>query len=169
MLGSAHIDLVRAVRLSRPACAGAGEREAGGIFLKLNIVTMALVVIVWPVFVLHFWGPPWTALRIAGLGIGTACLLLLALARIQLGRAFSVQAKASTLVTSGLYSRIRNPIYVFGGLTFAGFMLWANQLWLLLLFVVLIPMQVWRSRVEERVLTEKFGEKYLEYKRQTWF
>jgi protein-S-isoprenylcysteine O-methyltransferase Ste14 len=137
--------------------------------MKLNIVTLTLVVIVWPVFVLHFWGPPWIALRIAGLGLGTACLLLLALARIQLGRAFSVQAKASTLVTNGLYSRMRNPIYVFGGLAIAGFMLWANRPWLLLLFVVLIPMQVWRSRVEERVLTEKFGEKYLEYKRQTWF
>ena len=137
--------------------------------MKLNIVTLTLVVIIWPVLVLHFWGPPWTALRIAGLGIGTACILLLALARIQLGRAFSLQAKASTLVTSGLYSRIRNPIYFFGGLTIAGFILWANQPMLLLIFVVLIPMQVGRSREEERVLTEKFGEKYLEYKRQTWF
>jgi protein-S-isoprenylcysteine O-methyltransferase Ste14 len=146
-----------------------GESSREGDFLKLNIVTLTLVVIIWPVFVLNFWGPPWTALRIAGLVIGTACLLLLALARIQLGRAFSVQAKASMLVTRGLYSRIRNPIYIFGGLTFAGFILWANQPWLLLIFVVLIPMQVWRSREEERVLTEKFGEKYLEYKQKTWF
>jgi protein-S-isoprenylcysteine O-methyltransferase Ste14 len=153
----------------RPACAGAGAKSREGHFLKLNIVTLTLVVIIWPVLVLHFWGPPWTALRIAGLGIGTACILLLALARIQLGRAFSLQAKASTLVTSGLYSRIRNPIYFFGGLTIAGFILWANQPMLLLIFVVLIPMQVGRSREEERVLTEKFGEEYLEYKRQTWF
>ena len=48
-------------------------------------------------------------------------------------------------------------------------MMWANQPRLLLLFVVLIPMQLWRSRVEARVLTEKFGAQYLEYKRQTWF
>ena len=122
-----------------------------------------------PFIVLQFWGPPWTVLRIAGLAIGLPCFLLLALARIQLGRAFSVQAKASTLVTSGLYSRIRNPIYVFGGLMIAGFMLWANQPRLLLFFVVLIPMQVWRSRVEERVLEEKFGAEYLEYKKKTWF
>ena len=94
---------------------------------------------------------------------------MLAWARVQLGRAFSVQAKASTLVTSGLYARIRNPIYVFGGLTIAGFFLWFNQPRLLLCFVVLIPIQVWRSQVEARVLTEKFGAPYLEYKRQTWF
>ena len=137
--------------------------------MKLNYGTLALVIVVMPFFVMHFWGLPWTAPRIAGLGLAIPCFLLLALARIQLGRAFSVQAKASTLVTTGLYSRIRNPIYIFGGLAIAGFMLWANQPRLLLLFVVVIPMQVWRSRVEARELTKKFGAQYLEYKRQTWF
>lgn len=136
--------------------------------MKLNIVTLALVVLAVPCLVFYFWGPPWTVLRIAGLVIGIPCFLLLALARVQLGRAFSVEAKASTLVTSGLYSRIRNPIYIFGGLAIAGFMLWANQPWLLLIFVVLIPMQVWRSREEARVLEEKFGAEYVEYKKKTW-
>jgi protein-S-isoprenylcysteine O-methyltransferase Ste14 len=137
--------------------------------MKLNIVTLALVVVGVPFLVLHFWGPPWTAWRIAGLLIGVASFLLLALARIQLGRAFSVQAKASTLVTTGLYSRIRNPIYVFGGVAIAGFVLWIDGPWMLLLFVVVIPMQIWRSRVEARVLTEKFGAEYVEYKKKTWF
>jgi len=81
--------------------------------MKLNIVTLALGILAVLCLVFYFWGPPWTVARIAGLAIGIPCLLLLALARVQLGRAFSVQAKASTLVTSGLYSRIRNPIYVF--------------------------------------------------------
>ena len=82
-----------------------------------------------------------------------------------------MQAKATTLVTTGLYSRIRNPIYVFGSLAVAGFLLWANMPWpwLLLLFVFLIPMQVRRSRKESQVLAEKFGSSYLDYKRQTWF
>jgi protein-S-isoprenylcysteine O-methyltransferase Ste14 len=137
--------------------------------LKLNIATLAVVALAAPIFVITFWGLPWTASRIAGLAIAIPSLLLLALARIQLGRAFSVQAKATMLVTTGLYSRIRNPIYIFGALTVAGFILWANQPWGLLIFGVMIPMQVARSRKEERVLTEKFGAQYLEYKRQTWF
>ena len=137
--------------------------------MKLNIVTLVIVVVLMPFLVVHFWGPPWTALRIAGVAVGVPCFLLLALARVQLGRAFSVQAKASTLVTSGLYSRIRNPIYVFGGLAIAGFMLWAQMPWMLLIFVIIIPMQIWRSRVEARVLEEKFGAEYLEYKKKTWF
>jgi len=130
---------------------------------------MAVVVLILPIIIVEFWGPPWTALRIAGLALVIPSVLLFALARIQLGRAFSVKAKASTLVTTGIYSRIRNPIYVFGGLTIAGFMLWVNMPWLLLVFVVLVPMQVWRSRVEARVLEEKFGAEYVEYKKMTWF
>ncbi len=137
--------------------------------MKLNFGSLALVAVVMPILVLHFWAPPWTLPRIAGLAIAIPSFLLLALARIQLGRAFSVRAKASTLVITGLYSRIRNPIYVFGCLTIAGFILWAGQPWLLLYFVVLIPLQVYRSRKEARVLEEKFGASYLEYKRQTWF
>lgn len=136
--------------------------------MKLNIVTLAIIVVAMPLLVLQFWGPPWTVARIAGLAIGVPSFLLLALARVQLGRAFSVQAKATTLVTTGLYSRIRNPIYIFGGLGIAGFLLWVNQPWLLLIFV-LAPIQVWRSRIEARVLEEKFGAEYVEYKKKTWF
>jgi protein-S-isoprenylcysteine O-methyltransferase Ste14 len=137
--------------------------------MKLNYGSLALLVVALPVLVMNFWGPPWTIQRIAGLAIAIPSFLLLALARIQLGRAFSVRAKASTLVTTGLYSRIRNPIYVFASLTVAGFMLWANMPWLLLLFVFVLPLQVYRSRKESQVLAEKFGSSYLDYKRQTWF
>ena len=56
----------------------------------------------------------------AGAVIGLPSLALLVLARLELGSSFSVRPKAQTLVTHGLYSRIRNPIYVFGGLVFAG-------------------------------------------------
>jgi protein-S-isoprenylcysteine O-methyltransferase Ste14 len=48
-------------------------------------------------------------------------------------------------------------------------MIWADRPWLLLGFAVLIPLQVYRSRKEGRVLEEKFGASYLDYKRQTWF
>ena len=90
-------------------------------------------------------------------------------ARIQFGRAFSLQAKATTLVTTGVYSRIRNPIYIFGTVFILGFIIWLGWPWLLLIFAVIIPLQVLRSRKEERVLTEKFGAAYLDYKQKTWF
>ena len=42
------------------------------------------------------------------------------LARHQLGDSFAVRAEAKKLVTHGIYSKIRNPIYIFGGLAFVG-------------------------------------------------
>ena len=137
--------------------------------MKFNYGLLALVAIVLVALLRLAWGPPWTPMRIAGLVIAIPSFLLVALARIQLGRAFSVQAKATTLVTTGLYSRIRNPIYVFGGLFFVGVILFTQRPLLLLFFVVLIPMQLFRIRNEERALEEKFGAAFLDYKRQTWF
>lgn len=137
--------------------------------MKSNYGSLALVAIAFMVLLGVAWGPPWTPMRVAGLVVAIPGFLLLALARIQLGRAFSVQAKATTLVTSGLYSRIRNPIYVFGGLFLLGIILFVQRPLLLLFFVVLIPMQILRVRNEERVLQEKFGGAFLDYKRRTWF
>jgi len=138
--------------------------------LKLNISTVALAVLFVGVLVFrHPWVHPWTAWQIVGLVIAAPAFVLFMLARIQLGGAFSVRAKASTLVTKGIYSRIRNPIYVFGGLLIAGFIIFAQRPQWLLIFVVLIPVQMIRVRKEERVLEAKFGDRYRDYKRKTWF
>jgi protein-S-isoprenylcysteine O-methyltransferase Ste14 len=140
-----------------------------GSQLKLNLITLAVVVTALLLFGMQAARFPLNGARVAGLALAIPSFLLFALARLQLGRAFSVQAKATTLVTIGLYARIRNPIYVFGGLTIAGVIIWAERPWLLLVFAVLIPLQIYRSRKEERVLTEKFGAAYLKYKQKTWF
>lgn len=91
------------------------------------------------------------------------------LAHAQLGENFAVTAQARRLVTRGLYSKIRSPIYFFGSLGIAGTFLLAGQPYLLLIFVVLVPLQIVRTRNEARVLEEKFGEDYREYARHTWF
>ena len=88
--------------------------------MRLNIVTLVLVAVAAVVFGRQAATQPWTLWQTIGLSIAAPSLLLLVLARIQLGRAFSIRAKASTLATTGLYSRMRNPIYVFGGLVIAG-------------------------------------------------
>ena len=137
--------------------------------MKLNLFTLIIGMAALVVFAHHALQLGWTAPRIAGIALALPALVLLLIARLQLGRAFSVQARATTLVTTGLYSRIRNPVYLFGALFLAGLILWANRPWLFLLFAFLIPMQIVRSRAEARVLTEKFGDAYLEYRRRTWF
>lgn len=94
---------------------------------------------------------------------------LLATARYQLGHSFSVTPRARTLVTHGIYSRIRNPIYVFSALMIAGVVFVLHRPWLWLIFVFLVPMQIARARKEAQVLEKAFGERYLEYRSQTWF
>jgi protein-S-isoprenylcysteine O-methyltransferase Ste14 len=137
--------------------------------MKTNLLTLAAALVGLALLVTHFWGQPWTPVRIAGAAIGLPSLALLILARIQLGGSFSVRAKAQALVTHGLYSRIRNPVYVFGGLTVAGIFLFAGAPKLLWALVALIPLQVYRAKNEEKVLAAKFGDEYRAYKARTWF
>jgi protein-S-isoprenylcysteine O-methyltransferase Ste14 len=110
-----------------------------------------------------------TWMSLCGLVLAVPSFSLWLTARVQLGRSFSVRARANELVTHGLYSRIRNPIYVFGTLFVAGFILIMGKPIWLLLPIALIPMQVVRARKEARVLEEKFGEQYRLYRARTWF
>jgi protein-S-isoprenylcysteine O-methyltransferase Ste14 len=118
-------------------------------------------------FKLH--GPAWTAYQIVGAAIALPAFCLWALARLQLGKSFSVTAQAKELVTRGLYSKIQNPVYVFGGLFIAGIILYLGRPKWLLVFLVLIPVQWVRIRNERRALEAKFGDAYREYRRRTWF
>lgn len=137
--------------------------------MKLNIATLLVLAVFAVFFARNAVHQPWTPAHIAGLCIAVPAVLMLVMARIQLGRAFSIQAKASTLVTTGLYSRIRNPIYVAGALLILGLAVWTLQWWLLLFLGLLIPLQVHRSRKESQILEAEFGDAYREYKKKTWF
>jgi protein-S-isoprenylcysteine O-methyltransferase Ste14 len=102
------------------------------------------------------------------------CLLIVGsilwtVARFQLGASFTVKAEARQLVTRGLYSKIRNPIYVFGSMVMAGgILVFAKPVWLLI-FLLVIPLQIWRTGKESAVLEAAFGEQYRKYRAGTWF
>jgi protein-S-isoprenylcysteine O-methyltransferase Ste14 len=115
--------------------------------------------------------PPeaWTVLRIVGLVLMVVGFVLWTLARFQLGASFAVKAEARQLVTRGLYSKIRNPIYVFGSWVIAGgILVFGRPVWLLI-FLIIVPLQLWRAKKESAVLEAAFGEEYREYKAGTWF
>jgi protein-S-isoprenylcysteine O-methyltransferase Ste14 len=119
-----------------------------------------------------FWqhrAEPWPPMRIIGASMMVFGLFTWTLARVQLGNSFSVTAKATALVTHGLYSRIRNPIYVFGSIMIAGVMLFFLKPEGLLIFLAIIPMQIIRARKESAVLEAAFGDAYRQYRQQTWF
>ncbi|MGO9125987.1 MAG: methyltransferase family protein [Terriglobales bacterium] len=107
--------------------------------------------------------------RWAGLALGVVGLAGVIVARYTLGRSFSVTPQARALVTTGIYSRICNPIYISAEILLIGIAIMLWKLSLLLVFLVVIPMQIWRARREARVLEEKFGDEYRAYRRRTWF
>ena len=112
---------------------------------------------------------PLSPARAVGLGLAILAFALWATARLQIGASFSVQPKAKVLVTHGIYSRIRNPIYIFGMVWIVGLILAIGEPWLLLIVLVLAPMQVVRAKREASVLEAKFGDQYRAYQRRTWF
>jgi protein-S-isoprenylcysteine O-methyltransferase Ste14 len=117
----------------------------------------------------RFAPKPWTGMQVAGLGLIAAGFILWTTARFQLGSSFAVTAQARQLVTHGLYAKIGNPIYVFGSWVIAGGFLMARRPMGLLIFLVLIPLQIWRSGKESAVLEAKFGDEYRQYRAGTWF
>ena len=112
---------------------------------------------------------PWDWLRRAGLVLMIVGAVLFFTARIQLGNSFAIRAQARELVTTGLYSKIRNPIYVFSAVMVAGFLIILRMPYWFLLLGVLAVAQILRSRREARVLEARFGDRYREYRKHTWF
>jgi protein-S-isoprenylcysteine O-methyltransferase Ste14 len=91
------------------------------------------------------------------------------MARVQLGRSFAVSPQAKELVTRGLYSKIRHPVYFFAQLFLLGVVIAFRSLSWLGLWTILLIIQMVRARREEQVLEERFGAAYAEYRKSTWF
>jgi protein-S-isoprenylcysteine O-methyltransferase Ste14 len=133
-------------------------------------------VLLW--FDLAFWlavlvaaivrGPRTTA-WLAGLIMAAIAFPLWVAARIQLGPVFSLTPQARGLVTSGLYAKLRHPVYTFGTIAALSALL-ALQIWpLFAIGVALVSITLLRVRREEHVLAAAFGDEYRRYREKTWF
>lgn len=135
-----------------------------GAYIVSQVVATALLL----TFIV-LWPGRWNEQRIAGSILLMVGVGLVSLARFQLGRSFSITPQARKLVTHGLYSKIRNPVYVFAAVAMTGFFMIVQRpaLWILFAFVGVV--QIMRARKEAQVLEAKFGDEYRAYRAQTWF
>lgn len=95
--------------------------------------------------------------------------ILWVMARVQLGSSFAILPAARELIVTGLYRKIRHPIYCFSSLAFASVAVVAKEWYFYLGLFLLIIIQILRAKNEEGCLVQKFGWRYDAYKKTTWF
>jgi protein-S-isoprenylcysteine O-methyltransferase Ste14 len=113
--------------------------------------------------------PRTEALFVVGAAMTAAGLGFAVWARVHLGKHWSGNVtlkEGHRLIRSGPYALVRHPIYTGLILAFAGTAVavdeWRGVLAVAIVFAILVP----KYRLEERWLTEEFGEEYARYKRE---
>jgi protein-S-isoprenylcysteine O-methyltransferase Ste14 len=100
--------------------------------------------------------------------IGLPSFVLTIISRRQLGKSFSIMPAARALVTTGLYSKVLHPMYVFLDLFLISVIVGLGLPILLWAWAIVVVMQMVQGRREERVLAAAFGADYEAYRIQCW-
>jgi protein-S-isoprenylcysteine O-methyltransferase Ste14 len=109
--------------------------------------------------------------RFIGLALILAGIVLRSLIIISLGKYFTADVtirKGHQLKKDGFYTHLRHPSYSASLLSFIGFGLSLNN-WVSLILIVaaILFAFIRRINIEEKTLTEHFGQEYMEYKKKT--
>jgi protein-S-isoprenylcysteine O-methyltransferase Ste14 len=114
--------------------------------------------------------PPYSLLRWTAAGVGVACLLLSIACWRRMGKNWSmavVPGQSTELVTGGLYSRIRHPIYALSMLLMLCTMVVAPTPAVVAMAAVHIALMIVKALNEERFLSEVHGARYNDYCQRT--
>ena len=114
-------------------------------------------------YLLSFW-------NIAGLILFVVGLSIAIVAAFTLGRFYAstlVIRDDHRLITQGVYRFARHPLYFGVIIGIFGVPVYAPSLYGFLVMSVLIPITLIRIRMEERLLTEEFGDAYRAYQKAT--
>jgi protein-S-isoprenylcysteine O-methyltransferase Ste14 len=152
-----------------------GEKVSQWSFWLINLFWYGAMFLA----IFDVWGLEWTLFKRPLLGLRLVGILLIILgigirilSRKALGKQFSVHVETSdehTLITEGIYHRLRHPAYLGLLCLFLGIPL-ALGSWGGFAIAVIggIPSIIFRIIVEERFLSEWFGADYRKYQADTW-
>lgn len=108
-------------------------------------------------------------LKLAGLIIGHVSLIGIVVAQRQMRQSWRIgidYEHKTDLISSGLFAKSRNPIFLFLLFSLAGlFLVLPNAITLAVLFSAYIVLQI-TMRLEEDFLMKQHGEQYLTYKKK---
>jgi hypothetical protein len=103
----------------------------------------------------------WYSITLGAIALGISAIREMFAANTPL----DVRKPSTEIVTSGVFRKSRNPVYLGMLLLCAGVAFLANSLWILILVLPLaIILQKGVIEPEESYLEKKFGDKYLRYK-----
>jgi protein-S-isoprenylcysteine O-methyltransferase Ste14 len=100
--------------------------------------------------------------------VGLPSFVLMTISRRQLGESFAVAPKAKALVTTGLYSKIQHPMYVFLDLFLMCIVVAIDSQTLILAWALVVVLQAIQAHREEKILSTAFGAEYKAYEARTW-
>jgi protein-S-isoprenylcysteine O-methyltransferase Ste14 len=137
-------------------------------FKKIILILFAVGVL--PLILIRLLSKfPHDLITYLGIGLIIPSFVLLLIAFYQLGNSFDVTPQAKELVTKGLYSKIRHPMYLFQIVLFLGLAMVSRAVITYGFCIFAIVFVIWRVRRENRILEEKFGDAYRAYHEQVWF
>ena len=144
-----------------------GEHRLGDT-LQLILLLLFLAIWILDSFVLGFStflveSIPWYVRLLAGVPV---LVLASYLARAGLKAVFGNPQETPHVITRGVFSLVRHPIYLGAILFYVGLVCLTLSLASAALLVIIIPFYRFISRFEEKLLTERFGDEYRDYMRQ---
>jgi len=88
----------------------------------------------------------------------------------ELGRNFRVFAaprRSGTLITTGIYSKVRHPMYTAVIFAFLGYTIYWGSTWCFPLWLIMTILYIVKAWKEEGVLKQRYLE-YVDYQKRTW-
>jgi protein-S-isoprenylcysteine O-methyltransferase Ste14 len=105
-----------------------------------------------------------------GLTICALGLIFWVLGMLTLGPSLAVLPETDRLVTSGVYRYLRHPIYIGIVLTLSGlFLACGSIMCLVYVIIIVVPLNIFRARSEEKFFREQLGDAYRKYCAITYF
>lgn len=136
-------------------------------YLFVGIQIILFVTYILPIYLISIHLPEW--LRYSGLFFVGLGLVLGLVALLQLNTKlspFPTPVASSTLITNGAFAVARHPIYTALISSGLGYAIFSESLYKVLIIVSLSILFYFKSKYEERLLSQKFPA-YLDYKKRT--